>query len=83
MNRDERSSSNDPTSEAVSDQSAKSASGPSGGPSGPGVEGNGDYTEEVVNRNEPVSTPRRYEQPIEDDGDPVMPTDDSTLNTKI
>ena len=28
-------------------------------------------------------TPRRYDQPIEDDDDPVMPSDDTTLNTKI
>jgi hypothetical protein len=28
-------------------------------------------------------TPRRYEQPIEDDDDPVMPSDDATGNTKI
>ena len=27
--------------------------------------------------------PRRYDQPIEDDDDPVMPTDDATVNTKI
>ena len=31
----------------------------------------------------PLDTPRRYEQPIEDDDDPVMPSDDATLNTKI
>jgi hypothetical protein len=31
----------------------------------------------------PLDTPRRYEQPIEDDDDPVMPADDATLNTKI
>jgi hypothetical protein len=31
----------------------------------------------------PLDTPRRYDQPIEDDDDPVMPSDDSTLNTKI
>ena len=30
-----------------------------------------------------LDTPRRYDQPIEDDGDPVMPGDDSTVNTKI
>jgi hypothetical protein len=30
-----------------------------------------------------LHTPRRYEQPIEDDDDPVMPTDDATVNTKI
>jgi hypothetical protein len=28
-------------------------------------------------------TPRRYEQPIEDDDDPVMPSPDATVNTKI
>jgi hypothetical protein len=28
-------------------------------------------------------TPRRYDQPIEADDDPVMPTDDATVNTKI
>ena len=28
-------------------------------------------------------TPRRYEQPIEDDDDPVMPSDDATVKTKI
>jgi hypothetical protein len=31
----------------------------------------------------PLDTPRRYDQPIEDDDDPVMPSDESTLNTKI
>jgi hypothetical protein len=28
-------------------------------------------------------TPRRYEQPIEDDDDPVMPSAGATVNTKI
>ena len=37
---------------------------------------------DAVNR-APLETPRRYEQPIEDDEDPVMPSDDATLNTKI
>jgi hypothetical protein len=32
---------------------------------------------------EGLETPRRYEQPIEDDDDPVMPSDDATVNTKI
>jgi hypothetical protein len=31
----------------------------------------------------PLDTPRRYDQPIEEDDDPVMPGDDATLNTKI
>jgi len=30
-----------------------------------------------------LHTPRRYDQPIEDDDDPVMPSDDATVNTKI
>ena len=30
-----------------------------------------------------IDTPRRYDQPIEDDDDPVMPSDDATVNTKI
>jgi hypothetical protein len=30
-----------------------------------------------------LDTPRRYDQPIEDDDDPVMPSDDATVNTKI
>ena len=30
-----------------------------------------------------LHTPRRYEQPIEDDDDPVMPSADATANTKI
>ena len=70
MNRDNRSSSNDPTSEPVADQSTESASGLSTGNAG------------IVNRRD-LDTPRRYEQPLPDDQDPVMPADDSTLNTKI
>ena len=30
-----------------------------------------------------LDTPRRYDQPVEDDDDPVMPSDDATVNTKI
>ena len=30
-----------------------------------------------------MDTPRRYDQPIEDDDDPVMPSDDATVNTKM
>ena len=30
-----------------------------------------------------MDTPRRCDQPIEDDDDPVMPSDDATVNTKI
>jgi hypothetical protein len=84
MNRDRRSSSNDPTDEPVATQSSHTASGLSGGRPGPGVELNADYTEDAVNRaGVDTSTPRRYEQPLDDDSDPVMPSDDATLNTKI
>ena len=38
---------------------------------------------ELVNRTTFTDTPRRYDQPVEEDGDPVMPAPDSTLNTKI
>ena len=76
MNRDNRSSSNDPTAELASDQSTQSASGLSAGRNRP------DGDREAVNR-QPLETPRRYDQPIEDDDDPVMPSDDTTLNTKI
>lgn len=72
MNRDSRSSSHDPTAERTSDMSTQTASGLSGGRD----------AENAVNR-APLETPRRYEQPIEDDDDPVMPADDATLNTKI
>jgi hypothetical protein len=76
MNRDNRSSSNDPTAELARDQSTQSASGLSTG-------GNrSDRSDDLVNRR-PLDTPRRYDQPIEDDDDPVMPSDDATLNTKI
>ena len=42
----------------------------------------GSVSEEVIDR-DGLETPRRYEQPLEDDEDPVMPADDATLNTKI
>ena len=83
MNRDDRSSSNDPTAERTSAQSTPSAGGLSGGKSGPGVGRNQAVDDEPVNRTVPVTTPRRYEQPLEADADPVMPADDTTMNTKI
>ena len=81
MNRDQRSSSNDPTDEAAVDQSTQSASGLSQGRSGPGVERNRSLDRDV--NDGPDETPRRYDQGIEDDNDPVMPADDATVNTKI
>ena len=82
MNRDRRSSSNDPTAEPSSDQSTQSASGLSSGQEGPGVERNHALGREQIAREE-LDTPRRYDQPLEDDADPVMPSDDSTAKTKI
>ena len=41
-----------------------------------------DTSSDLVNL-QPLDTPRRYDQPIEDDDDPVMPSDETTLNTKI
>jgi len=76
MNRDNRSSSNGPTAEPASDQSPQSASGLTAGRS------RTDKSSDLVNIL-PLDTPRRYDQPIEDDDDPVMPSDETTLNTKI
>lgn len=78
MNRDDRSSSNDPTSELTADQSTQSSSGLSTGRSGRRVEDEDD----LVNRAD-LETPRRYEQALPEEADPVMPSDDSTVNTKI
>lgn len=82
MNRDRRSSSQDPTSEPAARQSTSSASGLSTERDGPGVERSRQY-EETVNRTHATDTPRRYDQPLTDDEDPVMPADDSTMNTKM
>jgi hypothetical protein len=81
MNHDRRSSPNDPSNEPAVGQSAQSASGLSSGREGPGVPRN--QALETVNRNRGNTTPRRYDQPIEEDASGVMPADDSTLNTKM
>jgi len=72
-----RTNPSDPTSERTSDQSAPSASGLRNVRPGPGPE----VAEDVLNRSNGgrYETPRRYEA----DDDPVMPSDDSSLNTKI
>jgi hypothetical protein len=67
MNRDLRSSSNDPTAEPATDQSTQTASGLSGTKPGPDAERNRDSDQEVVNRQEGAMAPRRYEQPVEED----------------
>jgi hypothetical protein len=83
MNRDRQSSSNDPSSETTAAQSTPSATGVPTDRDGPGVERNVTYDEDAVNRTRANNTPRRYEQPLEDDQERVMPSDDSTKNTKI
>jgi hypothetical protein len=77
MNRDNRSSSHDPTAEPTRDQSTQSASGLTAG-----RDREDKSKSDPINR-QPLETPRRYDQPIEDDEDPVMPADDATVNTKI
>jgi hypothetical protein len=81
MNRDGRSSSNDPAAEPTVDQTTPSASGLSKERPGPGVERNRALDDDMNQID--LETPRRYEQPIADDDDPVMPSDDATVNTKI
>ena len=61
MNRDRRSSSNDPTAEPASDQSTQSAGGV--GPSHQGADA------DLVNREPAYRAPRRYEQPEADAGE--------------
>jgi hypothetical protein len=48
-----------------------------------GVASDREGNRDLVNRTTFLDTPRRYEQPVEEDGDPVMPASDPTLNTKI
>ena len=67
MNRDGTSSSNDPTAERTTDQSAQSAGHLTAGRTRPGLRPHQDGDEELVNRSMPNETPRRYEQPVEDD----------------
>jgi hypothetical protein len=72
MTRDHRSRSNDPTAERTANQSIRS------GALGHSV---GEPDDELVNRTRAETTPRRYDQPIEEDEDAVVPEDDSTTET--
>jgi hypothetical protein len=79
MNRDRRSSSNDPTDEPAIVQSTQSASGLSAGRRSPGAAGTQkDSALETVNRRYGNMTPRRYEQPLEDDDTPPLRADGSS-----
>jgi hypothetical protein len=81
MNRDHRSSSNDPTAERAADQSTQTAAGLSSATGPDANEGHRETRDETARA--ALDTPRRYDQPIEDDDDPVMPGDETTANTKI
>lgn len=74
-----RQNQSDPTAERTAEQSTQTASGLSGGRR---PDGGPEHDEDAINRNveERYETPRKYE---EGDTDPTMPSDDSTLNTKI
>ena len=65
--------SDEPNAEPAVDQSTRSA---------PGLTGRRSRPARKADRG-PLDTPRRYDQPIEDDDDPVMPSADTTMNTKI
>ena len=67
---------------ADQNMSTRTAGGLTAGHRGRSLESGGD-AEDVVNRQDASTTPRRYEQPLEDDDDPVMPSGESSLNTKI
>lgn len=72
-----RTNPSDPTAERTADQSTQSAGGLGTVRPGPGPE----VADDVLNRSEQqrYGTPRRYET----EEDPVLPSDDSALNTKI
>jgi hypothetical protein len=76
-----------PTAERTSDQSTPSASGLTAERPGPGPERQ--YDDDVVPRTpEGHQTPRNYDRAEkfeqgDNTDDPVMPSDDSSLNTKI
>lgn len=70
MNRPDRTRLDDPTAERTHDPVPERNDGPK---------------EDVVRRTskERDYTPRRYDQPADADGDPVMPSEDPSLNVKI
>jgi hypothetical protein len=81
MNRDRRSGLEDPAARRPAAQpTSTSTSDPSGVYF---VTGNDTADERDDMGRGAFRTRRRYDQPIEDDDNPVMPTDDATLNTKI
>jgi hypothetical protein len=80
MTRPRRTRLDDPTAERTSDQSTESASRPTAGRETTRRRAD---DEDLIRRTaeERDRTPRRYDQPAE--ADPVMPSEDPSLNTKI
>jgi hypothetical protein len=80
MTRPRRTRLDDPTAENTSDQSTESAGGLTAGRE---RAHNRAESEDLIRRTAESrdTTPRRYDQPA--DADPVMPSDDPSLNTKI
>ena len=68
----------------MAEKSAQNASSRNDAGGGPGVEWNRELEREsLVNRRYPSTTPRRYDQPIEEDDDPVMSSDSAAPRAKI
>jgi hypothetical protein len=82
MTDDRRPNPSDPTAERTTESSTQTASGLSGGRPGMEQGHRDDHPDDVIPRSgeDTRTTPRRYD---DDDSDPVMPTDDATLGTKI
>lgn len=86
MSVDRRPHPSDPTAERTADQSTQQSGGLhrglEGARPGPGPEVGHDDAEDLLGRNDEdlYATPRRYEQ---EDTDSTMPSNDSSLNTKI
>ena len=79
MTRPRRTRLDDPTAERTSDQSTQSASGLTDGPDARNRADDEDLLRRTAEERD--RTPRRYDQPAE--ADPVLPSTDSALNTKI
>lgn len=73
----------DPTAERTAESSTQTASGLTGGRSGMEKGRRSDNKDDVIPREgeDPHTTPRQYDDA--DTDDPVMPTDDASLGTKI
>ena len=79
---DRRPNPSDPTAERTSEQSTPGASGLGGGRPDLEQGRRDDDTDDPISRGpeDDRATPRRYD---EDERDPVMPTDDASLGTKL